>query len=97
MAEYLRDNYSTTFKLDEEELFNLITDILVECEFKCTVEAYDSMLLWKYFKLAKLIYQEFNAMYQRKKKDDEYLNLDLNGKICQEMLVVHFLLKKHKS
>lgn len=97
LVEFLRENNSTTFKLDEEELLDLITDILVECKFKCTVKAYDSMLLWKYFKLAKLMYQEFNEMYQRKKKDDEYLNLDLNGKICQAMLVVYFVLKQHKS
>ena len=97
LVEYLRDNNSTTFKLDEEESFNLITDILVDCEFKCTVEAYNSMLLRKHIKLAKVMYQEFNEMYECKKKDDEYLNLDLNGKICHAMLVVYFVLKRHKS
>ena len=78
-------------------MFNLITDILVECEFKRTVEAYNSMLLQKHFKLAKVMYREFNEMYERKKKDDEYLNLDLNRKICQAMSVVHFVLKQQKS
>ena len=97
LVEYLRENDSTTFKLDEEELFNLITDILVECEFKRTVEAYNSILLRKHIKLAKVMYREFNEMYERKKKDDEYLNLDLNGKIRQAMSVVHFVLKQHKS
>ena len=97
LVEYLRENDSTTFKLDEEESFNLITDILVECEFKRTVEAYNSILLRKHIKLAKVMYREFNEMYERKKKDVEYLNLDLNGKICQAMSVVHFVLKQHKS
>ena len=97
LVEYLRENDSTTFKLDEEESFNLITDILVECEFKRTVEAYNSILLRKHFKLAKVMYREFNEMYERKKKDDEHLNLDVNGKIRQAMLVVHFVLNQHKS
>ena len=56
LVEYLKENDLTTFKLDEEESFNLITDILVECEFKRTVEAYNSMLLRKHFKLAKVMY-----------------------------------------
>ena len=97
LVEYLRVNDSTIFNLNEEQSLDLIIDILVECEFRRRVEEYNSMLLRKHFKLAKVMYQEFTEMYERKKKDDEHLNLDVNGKIRQAMLVVHFVLNQHKS
>ena len=97
LVEYLRVNNSTIFNLNEEQSLDLITEILVECEIKYTFETYNRKMLRKHVKVAKLVYQEIIEIYERKKKDDEHLNLDVNGKICQAMLVVHFVLNQHKS
>ena len=70
----------------------MITEILVEC-----FEIYNRKMLWKHVKVAKLVYREFIEIYEHKKKDDEHLNLDVNRKNRQAMLVVHFVLNQHKS